>query len=144
MGCFSYMCSGCEQPIWSDSYSGEHVIMFLIEAGECLEWMQGQYNSYGQVFRDDGLKSSQEWKSKDWSAICALQFNSNVDDGLAVYHSGCYDKGCTFECSDSDPDQGWGYQEYDGQEKYAFPTEGGFNHGLKRKPEPNWTTAEEI
>lgn len=143
MGCFSYMCSGCEQPINSDSFSGEHVILFLIEAGEVLEWMQGQYNSYGCVFRDD-LKSSQDWVSVNDDKRHGLHWNSELDDGIAAYHSGCYDKNLTLECSDGDPEQGWSYQEYEGAGKYPFPTAGSFAHGLKRKPEPKWTKAEEV
>jgi hypothetical protein len=117
--------------------------MFLIEAGECIEWMQGQYNSYGRVFHDD-LKTSQKWISMESSKILRLHYNNNTEDGLAVYHSGCYDKNCVLECSDNDPDQGWGYQEYEGKKKYRFSSEGGFAHGFKAKPVPKWTKAEEI
>jgi hypothetical protein len=68
MGCFSFLCSECEQPINSDSCSGEHCILFLMEKGEILEWMQGQYSSYGHVFQADG-KTHQLWQTRGWSGL---------------------------------------------------------------------------
>ncbi len=65
MGCFSFLCSTCEEPINSDSFSGEHCTLFLMEKGVILEWMQGQYDSYGRVFDDD--LESVKWASRGWS-----------------------------------------------------------------------------
>lgn len=134
MGCFSYLCNDCGHPINSDSYSGEHCILMVVEDGEVLEWMQGQYNSYGRVFMD-GLADSYEWTVKDWSDIVNMHFGMN-SDGISAYHSKCFDGDMSNESdSENDPEQGWG--------KYRFPTEGSAAHGLKVKAQPVWTKAEE-
>ena len=133
MGCFSYLCGECEQPINSDSSSGEHCIMFLLKDGKLLEWMQGEYDSYGRVFHDGG-QSSQEWTVLEWGDIVDLQYGDDADSGLAVYHSGCYTKDTELVPSDGDPEQGWG--------KYRYPTAGKFDHGTKIKAEPVWTKAQ--
>jgi hypothetical protein len=147
MGCFSYLCSECEHPICSDSFSGEHCILMLVENGKVLEWMQGQYDSYGRVFKMDpapyktnktglkGVTSSYEWSVKEWGEIVDLHFNNQSDAGIAAYHSKCFDGDMTnVFVSDDDPEQGW--------EKYRFPTEGTHAHGTTVKTQPKWTQAE--
>ena len=127
MGCFSFLCSTCDKPINSDSFSGEHCILFLMEKGKTLEYMQGQYDSYGRVFKVDtkGLgphsdEVSYEWEARDWSGVCDLMHNNEADSGIAAYHGGCYSLGATPEVSDGDPEQGWG--------NYKFTTEGNIGH----------------
>jgi hypothetical protein len=118
----------------------------LVEHGKVLEWMQGQYDSYGRVFKieaapyknkDHGLRgvtSSYEWTVKDWGDIVDLHFSSDSQSGIAAYHSKCFDGDMeNVEVSDDDPEQGW--------EDYRFPTEGTHGHGTTNKVQPQWTKA---
>ncbi len=158
MGCFSFLCSECGDPINSNSFSGEHCILFLLEKGEVREWMQGEYDSYGQVFttaselnqrpergqdawdipgqRAVGALDSQEWQSMGWGEVCELMFNADPASGIAAYHSECWQSdnyhGGTPEISDSDPDQGW--------REYRHPVKGPkFRHETTEQ-ETAWTT----
>ncbi len=144
MGCFSYLCATCEKPINSDSFSGEHCVLFLIEKGVILEWMQGQYDSYGRVFKVDttnlGPHSDevcQLWETRSWSgfdkpehpagdlaSVCDLQFNSDEDSGIAAYHTECLPPGEHPIVSDGDPEQGWS--------DYEYTTKGPFRHEVPR------------
>ena len=150
MGCHSYICSECEHPIWSDSFGGEHAILMLVDEGTVLEWMQGQYNSYGRVFKTDtpspeGGDESYDWTAMDWGDIVDLHYNGCSYSGIAAYHSKCFDGDMQNVCvSDSDPEQGWGYQEYEGAGKYRFPTEGTHSHGTTIKTQPKWEQPKRI
>lgn len=107
MGCFSHMCKECGTPINSDSYRGEHCIMFILENGRIIEQMAGQYDSYGSVFDDNG--ESLEWNT-DWGDVVDLHYNTFDNDGVAAYHSKCYVKAgrpIPETISKNDPDQGW-------------------------------------
>ena len=50
MGCFSWQCSYCYDPIKSTSMEGEHCVLILMVKGEVREYMAGPYDSYGRVF----------------------------------------------------------------------------------------------
>ena len=137
MGCFSYLCSDCDHAICSDSSSGEHCILLLVEDGKVLEWMQGQYNSYGCVFSADG-SSTFEWTVKEWGDIVDMTYSACSEEGIAAYHSGCFNGDMEHVIpSESDPEQGWG--------KYRFPTTGpnnGHGHGVRVRIQPKWTKAQ--
>ncbi len=132
MGCFSFLCSTCEEPLNSDSFSGEHCTLFLMEKGLILEWMQGQYDSYGRVF--DDARESVEWASRDWSMlgtkehsganVCDLMSSSDSESGLAAYHTECLEIGKHPIVSDHDPEQGWG--------DYKYTTQGPHRHEVPR------------
>ena len=110
MGCFSFECKVCGKPGNSDSFSGEHVRLCLLEKGEIIEEMAGQYDSYGRVF-DDKMES-RLWKSYEWGGVCDLMFNKDPRNGIALIHTEC-DKGMTPTTrSEGDPDQGWGRYQY--------------------------------
>lgn len=114
MGCYSYICPDCEEPINSDSFSGENCVLFLMKDGEIIEWMQGQYNSYGCVFDEQG--NSLEWV-EGYDEMCDLVFSDSFETGIAAYHTDCYRRHAgPLEVSASDPDQGWN--------DYKHPTEG--------------------
>lgn len=51
MGCFSFMCKECGTSIRSDSVSGEMVRLFLLKDGKVIQEMEGEYDSYGTVFK---------------------------------------------------------------------------------------------
>ncbi len=142
MGCFSYICPECKHPICSDSFSGEHCILMLVEDGKVLEWMQGEYDSYGRTFSMDatayktkanglkGVTSSYEWSVMDWGDIVDLHYNDDSYSGISAYHSKCFDGDMeNVTVSDDDPEQGW--------ESYRFPTEGIHGHGTTIKVKPS-------
>ena len=106
MGCFSFMCEECGEPVNSDSFSGEFVHLFLLKDGKVIEKMAGQYDSYGRVF-DENMESV-SWKSMEWGDICTLMSNSNSGDGIAVIHGDCYKGEIPIEKSEDDAEQGWG------------------------------------
>lgn len=133
MGCFSYICPECKHPICSDSFSGEHCILMLVKEGEVLEWMQGEYDSYGRVFKVEtkglgphGDDKSYLWTVMDWGDIVNLHYNGCSYSGIAAYHSGCFDGDMENVCvSNDDPEQGW--------EDYRFPTGGTHGHSTTLK-----------
>jgi len=118
MGCFSYVCQICGDPVNSDSFSGEHVKLFLLKEGKVIEKLSGQYDSYGRVF-DENMKSI-EWKM-DWTDVCDLEFSKDKSNGIAAIHTDCFDGTIPIERSESDPDQGWG--------EYKHSTDGTNNEG---------------
>ena len=106
MGCFSFLCTECGQPINSDSFSGEHARLAILVDGEAIEEMQGEYDSYGRVFDDQG--ESKEWE-KDWSDVCNIMFDSNPRSGMSAAHVACiHDNHVPTKVSVGDDDQGWG------------------------------------
>lgn len=106
MGCFSFLCKKCGRPINSDSFRGERCWLFLIEDGHVKELMNGEYDSYGRVFDENG--ESQKW-SIPWSAVCDIMFRQDRErNGIAAFHEACYEGTLPETSSDSDPNQGWG------------------------------------
>lgn len=63
MGCFSYLCKHCGKGVLSSSFDGEEVTLYLLNEGEVVEQMSGQYDSYGKVFTE-GNKDSIQWTYK--------------------------------------------------------------------------------
>lgn len=106
MGCFSYLCQVCNKPVNSTSFSGEGVKLFLLQNGEVLEEMQGDYDSYGGVFSSEPLNNL-EW-TNDWGDIVDLHFNSNSQNGIAAIHTDCWKGTIPISSSEDDPNQGWG------------------------------------
>jgi len=105
MGCFSYLCSCCGEPIRSDSYSGERCTLYSIKNGVVIESMTGQYNSYGQVFKSD-LEEVHDWEVVDWDGICM------GESVIHAVHEKCKPKNYKpFGESEGDDNQGWG--DYD-------------------------------
>lgn len=114
MGCFSFLCLETGEPINSSSFQGDQVALFLLKEGKCIEYMVGNYNSYGCVFKAGGLEAF-EW-DMPWPNVCDLMFGDDPGDGIAAikleYWSGEFPTMASLD----DPDQGWGdmtnYQEY--------------------------------
>jgi len=107
MGCFSYLCKECGEPVNSDSFSGEHCTIYLLKEGKVVEQMTGQYNSYGGVLQDKSLESV-KWGTDEWDKLLDLHFNSNKGDGFAIVHSDCQHGNIPTTISEEDPNQGWG------------------------------------
>jgi len=117
MGCFSYLCEECGEPIKSDSFSGEHVHLFLLRGGKVIEKMDGQYDSYGRVF--DEKMESVHWKM-DWLDICDLDCSWDKSEGIAVIHTDCISSSTRIPTtkSDPDPEQGWGKYKHSKRGKH--------------------------
>ena len=115
MGCFSFICPQCGDPINSDSFSGEHCVLMLLQDGKVIDEMSGQYNSYGCVFKGPSCERSHKW-GLDWDDVCELLFSDARGTGMAAYHSPCWQSerrmGYEPRVSDRDPEQGWGEYKY--------------------------------
>lgn len=128
MGCFSFLCLESGKPINSSSFGGDPVHLFLLRKGEVIEYMYGNYDSYGRVFtgkqdpdRSDTFETSFIWGGgddadyKQWLAVCALMSGtydgSDMSSGIAAIHGHLWtpmaDPWPT-RASASDPNQGWG------------------------------------
>ena len=158
MGCHSWICSECGDSIRSNTFSGEFCILFLLEDGEVREWMQGEYDSYGRVFKsattgmsvapgEDAwgeVSVSQLWESMEWKDICRLIASSDPNSGIAAYHIRCWHghEGNQPVISANDPDQGAGIDDSD---NYKHPREGGsVNPGhAVRTPRIVWKAADD-
>ena len=109
MGCFSYICKECGEPVNSDSLSGEWTHLFLLKDGLIYEHMYGPYDSYGRCFMDGNLSDSFEWEA-DWEYVVELHLNKNKKDGIAAVHAACFNgaEDVPSISSKDDPNQGWG------------------------------------
>ena len=106
MGCFSFLCKKTGEPILSSSFSGDAVHLFLLKNGKVIEYMFGNYDSYGRVF--DKNDDSFEWKM-EWGDVVDLMFDENKKNGIAAILDIAYTKGeIPTERSQDDPNQGWG------------------------------------
>jgi hypothetical protein len=106
------MCNACDEPILSDSFRGQGVELYLLRAGEVLESMRGQYDSYGKVFDPErGPAYSLEWEM-DWNEAVGLHHNDSDGDGFAAVHTKCIECDEDYlepvSISADDPNQGWG------------------------------------
>lgn len=128
MGCFSFICLETSKPIISNSSDGDPVWLFLLEKGEVIEYMYGNYDSYGRVFETppnetDGFPESFKWVN-DWHAI---KYANAADyaSGIAVIHGDHWGMGCVFPSyiSEFDPNQGWGSGECDYTDEFGDPCE---------------------
>ncbi len=136
MGCFSFICKECEKAVLSNSFAGDKVKLFLLKDGKVIQEMEGQYDSYGRVFKEGTqcadvkheLMESENWNDpfpekelsnyeqeekdkgdKDWAwhRVCDLMFSRSSADGIAAVHSKCFMEVPTSR-SEDDPNQGWG------------------------------------
>jgi len=125
MGCFSFKCKECNQPVLSDSRTGQDVKLFLLEKGEVVERMEGQYDSYGRVFvavpKNESFKDSVQW-DRDWSDVCNLMFSEDKGTGMAAVHSSCFKQVPTTK-SEDDPNQGWGGEDEEWEEDEDYEGE---------------------
>lgn len=144
MGCFSYICPKCKNPIFSDKYGnciGEEVYLGLLIDGKIVEEMFGKYDSYGKVHTDkdsfhklngklltvptldcNGSDGHHVWiydfgdKIKTWGRIVDLHFDRNEKNGIVAVHKKCWDGKFPSEQSKDDPNQGWrDYENDDGE-----------------------------
>ncbi len=116
MGCFSFICKKSGEPVLSSSFDGDAVHLFLLKDGKLIEYMLGNYDSYGRVFSNIKNKDNKhleyesfEW-NLDWGDVCNLMFSSNKRNGIAAILEPYWKKGDLIpeERSEGDPNQGWG------------------------------------
>lgn len=107
MGCFSFLCKKSGKAALSTSFDGSPVHMFLLKEGKVIEYMHGNYDSYGRIFDKDG--ESIEW-NMDWNGVCDLIFDPDKSNGIALILEDFWQEGDPYptEQSDDDPHQGWG------------------------------------
>jgi len=95
----------------STSFDGEAVHLFLIKKGKVIEYMFGNYDSYGRVFSNkkekNGLRKSFKWELP-WNLVCDLMFSDNNNNGIAAILDSDYKDEIPTERSEGDPNQGWG------------------------------------
>ncbi len=108
MGCFSFLCKECGDPIICDDNRIDNVRLYLLLKGDVMEEMAGKYNSYGCVDIDG---ESQQW-SADWDNVCDLMESPDKGTGIAAIHEECFVKEPTTK-SEDDPNQGWLIDECD-------------------------------
>jgi len=111
MGCFSFMCKECGEPILSNSFRGQKVKLFLLKNGKIIERMEGEYDSYGRCFKEVKGDNIDEWSihwKMDWDKVCNLMFKPNKENGIAAIHSKCWQQLFPKMRSEDDPNQGWG------------------------------------
>jgi len=122
MGCFSFICKESGKAALSTSFDGSPVHMFLLENGKVIEHMYGNYDSYGRVFKkvkDENDKSQTNYSSfewaKNWDAVCALMFDRDKSNGIALILESEWKDGDPYPTtrSKSDPNQGWGSEDED-------------------------------
>ena len=119
MGCFSFICSECGEPINADEISGEHCILSLLQDNKVIEDMKGSYSGYGTVLSPNG--EGEEWKMC-WDDVCDLMFKTGSSDGINARHSDCASDSKPTDCSDNDPEQGWG--------EVSYRRDGNFEHNI--------------
>ena len=117
MGCFSFMCKKSGKAVHSSSFDGDPVHLFLLKDGKVIEYMFGNYDSYGRVFsdkkdpRDKSLTdtTSFEW-NMEWGKVCDLMFDDDRRNGIAAILDKYFDENEPWptERSEDDPNQGWG------------------------------------
>jgi hypothetical protein len=139
MGCFSFMCKECNEPVNSDSFSGELVHLFLLKDGKPIDYMKGQYNSYGRVFAelrpqvdDPNIKhhlgKSYQWKLP-WSDVCDLMSSQSPEyHGMAAIHDRCTTGVVPTTRSEDDEYQGWGNYEDISAEEICINSYKGFKN----------------
>ena len=108
MGCFSFMCQNCDQPVLSDSFKGERVKLFLLQDGKVIEKMEGEYDSYGRVFGEGSVEERESIKwTRSWDKVCDLMFEKDEGNGITAVHERCFRGAIPTIRSKDDPNQGW-------------------------------------
>lgn len=136
MGCFSYICPKCNNPIYADKYGnciGEEVRLARLVKGKVVEWMLGRYDSYGKVhvaekdavaqFSEHWIgdvkifneQETHEWLTAEWSTLVAEHLSPDDYTGTIAIHDKCWDGEFGNIKSKDDPDQGW--NDYESSEK---------------------------
>ena len=128
MGCFGYMCKGCNSNIrsyqltnefnWENFRGGENCILIHVRDGTEVGRCEGHYNSYGTIFEEQdklmGFRSDNDDNYiNSHEQLCKDEFNDNPRSGIAAWHKICYEQAIEAEKTDltpsiQDDNQSWG------------------------------------
>lgn len=87
MGCFSFLCKECNEPINSDSVHGEWVRLFLLNKGKVVHEMEGEYDSYGRVFIDGTQDNTVDFdlrESATWDCAAVQELINQESNPLRI------------------------------------------------------------
>ena len=126
MGCFSWMCSKCNKQVHSDKYGsciGQEVYLGRLVNGVVVEWMNGRYDAYGKVHKENNSKhmilkdgkfikaidkeDKHEWQSAEWGTMVNEMCSRNLNEGIIAIHDKCWTGEWPDIKSKDDPNQGW-------------------------------------
>lgn len=109
MGCFSFLSLKSGKPALSTSFDGSPCWLFRLCNGIVVEYMHGNYDSYGRVF--DGKGESFKWEVEGLDTAMLLEDEWQEGDPFPT------------EPSEGDPDQGWGscWEHFGDTRDDAFP-----------------------
>jgi len=114
------MCKECGDAVLSSSEPNssktDEVHLFLLKEGTVVQTLEGQYDSYGRVFKGT-TTDSVHW-DMPWSDVCDLMFDKDKGSGLAAVHKRCFTGNVPTTQSDDDPNQGWGEDDADEYDYY--------------------------
>lgn len=119
MGCFGYICKGCNTPINGNCWhGGENCVLIHVRNGKELGRVEGHYDEYGRVIEQKDMNEDEKFRGNSngingHSEICNSQFSFGEDSGVAAWHHKCYEEASNEEQNDltpseGDPDQSWG------------------------------------
>ena len=118
MGCFGYICKGCDTPINGNWFTGgEKCIMIHVRNNEEMGRVEGHYDEYGRGIENkdnpNGFRVAYEGHINSHSEICNSEFEHSDKSGIVAWHSLCYNKASEDEKNDltpskHDPNQSWG------------------------------------
>ena len=81
MGCFGYICKGCETPINGNCFGGgEKCVMIHVRHGKEIGRVEGHYDEYGRVIEQEGLPEAERYRGSDDGPnshfeICTSEFS---------------------------------------------------------------------
>lgn len=110
MGCFSYICKGCNTAVNAE----ERCVIFFMRDGKIIEAQRGHYDNYGSCNPEnkwdekDVNHSGEYWECGEWEDLISEHFNEKSDTGFVIYHEACYKGQKPRNVSRDDPNQGWG------------------------------------
>jgi hypothetical protein len=119
MGCFSWNCSGCGQPVlsgevrWGDFDKYAQVVLLRQDGGKT----QGKYSGYGSICDSDSYEDE-------------VTDEAYSDGGLRWYHQGCYQGQTYAETKPAGSDVGQGYF-YEGSDLELLFNQGGSQQDTK-------------
>ena len=90
MGCFGYICRGCNTPIRGDCHKGgEYCVLIHVRDGKEIGRAIGHYDKYGRVVEDKIFRNDEIGNPNNHSEICKSDFglkNSFHFEGKRKYN----------------------------------------------------------
>ncbi|MBU3186556.1 hypothetical protein [Clostridium estertheticum] len=117
MGCFGYVCKGCNTSIRGNCFKGgESAVLIHVREGKEIGRCEGHYNEYGTTIEENkivGFRNDNGIGANSHEELCKSEFSCDSNSGIVAWHSACYKKATTEEqnnlaSSEQDIDQSWG------------------------------------